>query len=340
LTDLLPLTLAGAGSVLLLLAAVAALVLIVLARRQIAIRWHRIFSEPADAGRARGDVGEAVAYGVARDMARRHQELDLRVFPGRRFHPTEVDLLVVARSAVWVVECKAWRGRLVAGADSWVSWSSPRRGAPVQHRRRNPVKQARAQTAAVLKQLKSTGLGTVPVREVVVFTDPDVDLDGVRDEGFVLHLDELPSFFRIGPAGEGAPMDARQRGEVCDLLERMPAWDFLEMEGGGRRGRFATDHLELRTSAGLARVPLADIHRATFRLHGWPVLRLAAQLVPFGNGEPVEGRLVDPTARLWLKESDGTTRPYPACIVRGFVRGGSGQGGKRTSRPPAAARIG
>ena len=338
MTDLLPLTLAGAGSALMLLAALASGIAVVLARRQIAIRWHRIFSEPADAGRARGDVGEAVAYGVARDMARRHAELDLRVFPGRRFQPTEVDLLVVARSAVWVVECKAWRGRLVAGADSWVSWSSPRRGAPVQRRRRNPVKQARAQTAAVLKQLKQTGLATVPVREVVAFTDPDVDLDGVRDEGFVLHLDELEAFFRVGPAGEGVSMDEQQRREVCDLLEHTPAWDFLEMEGGGRRGRLATDHLELMTASGRARVPLADIHRATFRLHGWPALRLAVQLKPFGDAAPVEGRVVDPTARLWLKEQDGTTRPYPACIVRGFVRGGSG--GKKASRPPAAARIG
>jgi len=341
-TDVLPLTLAGAGSALLLLLAAAALVALVLARRQIAIRWHRIFSEPADTGRARGDVGEAVAYALARDLARGHPELDLRVYPGRRFQPTEVDLLMVARSAVWVVECKAWKGRLVAGADRWVSWSSPRRGAPVQHRRRNPVRQARAQTKAVLKYLERSGLGSVPVREVVVFTDPDVDLDGVRDEGFVLHLDELSSFFRVGPAGEGLPMDETQRAVVCDLLETTPAWDFIELEGGGRRGRLVTEHLEIKTASGRQRVPLDRIHRATLRLHGWPVLRLAARLVPLGGGEVVEGRVVDPTVKLWIKESDGTTRPYPACVLRGFVRGGSGKGkgGRSPHKPPAAARIG
>ena len=341
MTDVIPLTLAGAGSALLLILAAAALIVLVIARRQIAIRWHRMFSEPADAGRARGDVGEAVAYALARDLSLRHPELDLLVYPGRRFHPTEVDLLIVARSAVWIVECKAWKGRLVAGADRWVSWSSPHRGAPVQHRRRNPVRQARAQALAVLKYLERSGLRSVPVREVVAFTDPDVDLDGVRDEGFVLHLDELPSFFRVGPAGEGAPMDGDQRAAVCDLLETMPAWDFLELDGGGRRGRLVTEHLDLKTATGRRRVALDGIHRATLRLHGWPALRLAAHLAPHGGGEAIEGRVVDPTARIWIKESDGTTRPYPACVVRGFVRGGTGKGkGRQPQGPPTAARIG
>ena len=339
MTDLLPLTLAGAGSALLLLAALAVAATIVLARRQIAIRWQRVFSEPSDASRARGDVGEAVAYAVARDVARQSPELELRVYPGRHFRPTEVDLLMVTRGAVWVVECKAWKGRLVAGADRWVSWSSPRRGAPVQHRRSNPVKQARSQAGAVLKTLRASGLGYVPVREVVVFTDPDVDLDGVRDEGFVLHLDELPSFFRVGPAGQGTPMEAGLRDEVCALLERMPAWDFLELQGGGRRGRLATGHLRLRTATGKRQVALDQIHRATFRLHGWPVLRLAAKLVLHDHAEAIEGRIVDPTARLWVKEQDGTTRPYPLCVVQGFVRGGGSRGKKSPGGAPAAARI-
>lgn len=323
--ELLPLTLAGAGTLALLLGAAAVAIAAYLARRQLAMRWLRTFAEPADSKRARGDVGEYLAYTTARDMARAAPELDLRVLPGRLFRPHEVDLLVLTRSAVWVVECKAWKGRLVAGADGWVSWSSPHRGAPRQQRRRNPVKQARAQTRSVERHLTEAGIKAVPVREVVVFTDPDVDLDAVREEGFVLYLDELPSFFRVGPGGQGSPMPPEDRDAVCALLERMPAWDLLELEGGGRRGRLVTDHLVVRTGGGRHRISLADVQQATLRLYGWPVLRLAIRVVLAGSRETVEGHVADPTARLWMKEPDGTVRPYPLCVVRGFVRGGAGE---------------
>jgi len=329
---LLPLTLAGAGTALLLIGALVTAVALFVARRQIAVRWHRLFSEPADAARARGDVGEFLAYTTVRDLARSATDLDLRVFPGRLFRPTEVDLLVVARSAVWVVECKAWKGRLVSGADGWVSWSSPRRGVPVQQRRRDPVRQARAQAKAVSRTLADAGLQGVPVRDVVVFTDPDVDLDAVREEGFVLYLDELPSFFQIGPGGTGLPMPPAPREEACRLLRRMPAWDFVELEGGGRRGKITTEHMEIREGRQRRTVPLADIHQASFRLCGWPVLRLRAQIELRGGDGTLSGTVPNPTARLWIKEQDGNVHPYPLCVIKGLVRGGRAAA-KRRSRP-------
>ena len=329
---LLPLTLAGAGTAALLFGALVIAVGLFVARRQIAVRWHRVFSEPADASRARGDVGEFLAYTTARDLARTSPDLDLRVFPGRLFRPTEVDLLVVARSAVWVIECKAWRGRLVSGADGWLSRSAPRRGVPVQQRRRDPVRQARAQAKAVARCFADAGVNGAPVRDVVVFTDPDADLDAVRDEGFVLYLDEFPSFFRIGPGGTGLPMPPQAREEACRLLERMPAWDFVEFEGGGRRGRITTKKLDIRTDRGRRTIALADVYQASFHLRGWPVVRVTAQVVLRDAGAVLEGTVDDPTARLWIKEQDGEVHPYPLCVVKGFVRGGR-SGGKPRGRP-------
>jgi hypothetical protein len=333
MNELLPLTLAGVGTLTLLLGALALALLLFVLRRQLAIRWHRLFGEPADAQRARGDVGEALALDAARAMAQASPEQDLRVFPGRLFRPTEIDLLILTRSALWVVECKAWSGRLVAGADGWLSWSSPRRGAPRQQRRRNPVRQARSQAKTVSRYLVAEGLKAVPVRDVVVFSHPDVDLDGVRDEGFVLYLDELEAFFRIGPGGEGSPMDPAVREDLARLLETMPAWDFLALEGGGRRGRITTDYLSVTTSSGPHLVPLAEVHQATFRLFGWPRQRLAVQMLKLGSHEALEGVATNPVDRLWIKEPDGKTRPYPLCVLQGFVRGGQGSPARR----PAAA---
>ena len=329
---LLPLTLAGAGTALLLVGALVTAAALFVARHQLAVRWHRVFSEPADARRARGDVGEFLAYTTARDLARTSPDLDLRVFPGRLFRPTEVDLLVVARSAVWVVECKAWKGRLVSGADGWVSWSAPRRGVPVQQRRRDPVRQARAQAKAVARSLADAGIHGAPVRDVVVFTDPGADLDAVREEGFVLYLDELPSFFRIGPGGSGLPMPAQAREEACRLLERMPAWDFVEFEGGGRRGRITTKDIEVRTDREIRSIPLGNVYQASFRLRGWPILRLAAQVKLRDTSTWIEGAIADPNTRLWIKEQDGNVHPYPLCVIKGFVRGGR-SGDKPRSRP-------
>lgn len=317
--EVLPFALAGAGTATLVVGALLAAVVLFVARRQIAIRWHRIFGEPADAHRARGDLGEALAYATVRGIAGDAPELDLRIYPGRRVRQTEIDLVVVARSAVWVVECKAWRGRLVAGADRWISWSAPKRGAPVQQKRRDPVRQAMAQARALDRRLSDEGLAAVPVRELVVFTHPEADLDGVRDTGFVLYLDELAGFFEIGPGKEGAPMDEEQRRRVCRLLERTPSWDFLELEGGGRRGRIVTEQLVLRTAGARREVALGDVRRATFRLRGWPRQRVEVSLQL--ADERLDGRAVDPVARLWLKETDGHVHPYPLCVLCGFVRG-------------------
>ena len=292
---------------------------LLLARRQLAIRWHRVFGEPADADRVRGDLGETLAHAAVRDLDRQSPELDLGIYPGRRVRGTEIDLLVVTRSAVWVVECKAWRGRLAAGADRWVSWSTPRRGAPVQQRRRDPVRQAQAQARALSDQFTDAGLTAVPVRELVVFTDPDVDLDGVRDAGFVLYLDELPEFFRIGPGREGPPLESASRDQVCRLIERTPAWDFLELEGGGRRGRLVTAQMDISTAGGRRSMELRGVREAEFQLRGWPVQRVSARLTL--DGETVEGTAVNPVDRLWLKEADGRVHPYPLCVLRGFVRG-------------------
>jgi len=314
-----PIALAGAGTVTLVAAAVLAAVVLVLARKQIAIRWHRVFGEPADASRAKGDLGEALAYATARRLAADSPELDLRVYPGRKVRQTEIDLVIVARSAVWVVECKAWGGRLVAGADRWVSWSAPRRGAPVQHRRRDPVRQARAQARALARLLADDGMATVPVREVVVFTRPDVDLDGVREAGFVLYLDELPGFFQVGPGGEGTALPDDTRAQIARLLQRTPSWDFLELEGGGRRGRITTEEIGVITGGRRQPVPLADVLGASFRLRGWPRQRLWAVLET--DGGAVEGWAADPVQRLWIKEGDGRAHPYPLCLLRGFVRG-------------------
>jgi len=330
---LLPLTVAGAGTVCLLLGSLAAALALFVARRQLAIRWHRLFSEPADAARARGDVGEFLAYATARELARSSPQLDIRVFPSRLFRPMEVDLLVVTRSAVWVVECKAWKGRLVSGADGWVSWSSPRRGIPAQQRRRDPVRQARAQAKAVARSLTDAGIHGAPVRDVVVFTDPGVDLDAVRDEGFVLYLDELPSFFSIGPGGTGQPMSPAAWEETCRHLEQMPAWDFVELEGGGRRGRITTEQIEIREERERHSIPLRDLVEASFRLHGWPVRRLSARLLLRDDGGEVRGTICEPTTRLWVKEQDGNVHPYPLCVVKGFVRGGRAGGKPRATEP-------
>ena len=317
--EVLPFALAGAGTASLVLGGVLGAVVLFLARRQIAIRWHRIFGEPADAHRARGDLGEALAYATVRGIAGDSPELDLRIYPGRRVRQTEIDLLVVARSAVWVVECQAWRGRLVAGADRWISWSAPKRGAPIQQKRRDPIRQARAQARALERRLADEGLEAVPVRELVVFTHPEADLDGVRDTGFVLYLDELAGFFQIGPGGEGAPMDEALRGRVCRQLERTPSWDFVELEGGGRRGRIVTDSLWIRGDGGRREVAVSDVREASFRLRGWPRQRVEVSL-ELAEGR-LEGRAVDPVAKVWVKETDGRVHPYPLCVLRGFVRG-------------------
>ncbi len=317
--EVLPFALAGAGTAALVAGALVAALAIFLARRQIGIRWHRIFGEPADARRAKGDLGEALAYATVRELVAATPELDLRVYPGRRVRQTEIDLLIVSRSAVWIVECKAWSGRLVAGADRWVSWSAPRRGAPVQQKRRDPVRQAQAQARAMSRRLADEGLEAVPVRELVVFTDPEVDLDGVRDAGFVLYLDELAGFFEIGPGSEGAALDAGQREQVCRLAERTPSWDFLELEGGGRRGRIVTESLVLVAGGERRSVPVKDLRNATFRLRGWPRQRVQAVLEL--EDERLEGRMLDPVARIWLKETDGRVHPYPLCVLQGIVRG-------------------
>ena len=52
-----------------------------------------------------------------------------------------------------------------------------------------------------------------------------------------------------------------------------------------------------------------------------------------GSHEALEGVVTNPTDRLWLKEQDGRTRPYPLCVLQGFVRGGQGPA---VGRPPAA----
>lgn len=316
----LPFLLATLGTVAVVVLALAAVVALVLVRRQIALRWHRAFGEPADAGRARGDTGEVQAFAYVRALAREIPELSLRVFPGRKVGRTEVDLLVVTRSAVWVVECKAWRGRLAAGAGGWICWSEPRRGAPTQQRRRDPLRQARAQAQALTRALQAGGLARIPVRELVVFTHPDADLDAVRDEGFVLHLDELPAFLQQGPGGQGSPLDGELRHRVCACIEELPAWDFLELEGGGRRGRIVNQHLALRRGGRREEVALAGFREAIVRLRGWPVVRVHVQLL--GGEAAVDGVAADPNERIWLRESDGQTRPYPLCLLRGFVLGG------------------
>ncbi len=322
--DTLPMVLAAGGTAALVAGALLALVVLVVARRQIAVRWLRLVGEPADARRARGDVGEALAYATVRSLARSDPDLDLRIFPGRRIRHTELDLVVVASGALWVLECKHWRGRLAAGTDAWVSWSSPRRGAPMQQRRRDPVRQVRAQGETLSRALRQAGLAGVPVREAVVFTDPDVDLDAVRDEGFVLHLDELHRFFRIGPGSQGTPLEASLRDRLIAWLEAAPAWDTLELEGGGRRGRLITEELSLKVGGARTTVPLEEVRQATFRLRGWPVRRVEVSLVVGDDHRVVAGVAADPTFRLWMREPDGRAHPYPLCVLRGFVRGGRG----------------
>ncbi len=316
----LPFLLAGWGTAAVIAAALAVVVALVVARRQIALRWHRTFGEPADADRARGDIGEVLAFSYARQLARGEPDLALRVFPGRKVGRTEIDLLLLTRSAVWVAECKAWRGRLVAGADGWICWSEPRRGAPGQQRRRDPVRQARAQAEALTHSLQQAGLAGVPVRELVVFTHPDADLDAVRDEGFVLYLDELAGFLRTGPGSQGATLDDEPLDRVQRHLEALPAWDFLELEGGGRRGRIANERLALSCQGSHEELPLAGVREATVRLRGWPVVRVEVTL-HHRDGSTRTGLARDPNERIWLREPDGQTRPYPLCLLRGFVIG-------------------
>lgn len=315
----LPMVLAASGTLVLVVLAILVIIGLLLARKQIAISWHRLFAEPADAARAKGDLGEILALAEARALARDEPELDLRIYPGRRVKSREIDLAVVTPSAVWIVECKAWQGRLAAGADGWISWSAPRRGAPLQQRRRDPVRQARAQSTTLGRALEAADLPGVPVREAVLFTNPEVDLDAVRDQGFVLYLDELAAFFTIGPGSQGPPMREPQRVAVCRFLDDLPGWDFVELEGGGRRGRLITDHLEIRGD-GQRQVPLEDIRQATFTLQGWPRRRVEVELVLSGGDEPLRGTAVHPTAKLWLKEQDGQVHPYPLCVVSGFIR--------------------
>jgi hypothetical protein len=324
---ILPIALAGAGTATLVVGALVAAAALIVARRQIGIRWHRVFGEPADASRAKGDLGEALAYATARQVAADSPELDLRIFPGRRVRETEIDLVIVARSAVWVVECKAWGGRLVAGADRWISWSTPKRGAPVQHRRRDPVRQAQVQARSLARHLAEGGLTAIPVRELVVFTRHDVDLDGVREAGFVLYLDELPGFFEVGLGGEGVRLPDEAREQACRLLQRTPSWDFLELEGGGRRGRITTDALTVVVDGERRVVALGDVREASFRLRGWPRQRLRTSLRL--DDSTLKGWAADPVARLWLKEGDGKVHPYPLCLLRGFVRGHEGPQSRR-----------
>ncbi len=311
--------LAASGTLVLVVLAVLSVIVLLLARKQIAIRWHRMFAEPADAARAQGDLGEILALAEARDLARSEPELDLRIYPGRRVKSREIDLTVVTRSAVWIVECKAWKGRLAAGADGWISWSAPRRGAPQQQRRRDPVRQAQAQSATLGRALESADLPGVPVREAVLFTHAEVDLDAVRDQGFVLYLDELAAFFTIGPGSQGPAMGESQRVAVCRFLDGLPGWDFVELEGGGRRGRLITDHLEIHGEQ-RRQIPLEDIRQASFSLQGWPRRRIEAEILLNGAEEPLRGVAVHPTTKLWLKEQDGKVHPYPLCVVSGFVR--------------------
>lgn len=88
----------------------------------------------------------------------------------------QIDHLVVGPSGVLVIETKNWGGR-IRGVAREAVWEQRRHPDRAPRRMDNPLRQNRRHVAVVRGFLDAAGLTDIPVRPVVVFSSPRVELD-------------------------------------------------------------------------------------------------------------------------------------------------------------------
>ncbi len=97
---------------------------------------------------------------------------DLTIRHGMR--TAQVDHLVIGPTGVWVIETKNWHGRVEGDAEA-ETWTQTRPNQP-KLRLGSPVRQNRRHVAVLKRWLEARGFRDVPIRSMVLFLNPDVDL--------------------------------------------------------------------------------------------------------------------------------------------------------------------
>lgn len=137
--------------------------------------------------------------------------------PAREGYPKrEIDLLVLARSGIFVIEVKHLRGE-IRGAEadsSWVQTKISRFGERYDNNVRNPVRQVNGAAKALRMHLRSLGLETW-VESIVVFTHPEGVLRHIPGSTAVVEIEQLaPTILNNRP---GRPV--RDFARVLEVLK-------------------------------------------------------------------------------------------------------------------------
>jgi len=156
--------------------------------------WNRTSIHLQGASGEERALGVPVRYpGSLADLPDHYIVFNNLEVPARDGFPKrEIDLLVLARSGIFVIEVKHLRGE-IRGAEAnptWVQIKQSHLGQRYENSFRNPVKQVNGAAKALRMHLRSFGLETW-VESIVVFTHPDGVLRRTPGSTAVVDLEQL-----------------------------------------------------------------------------------------------------------------------------------------------------
>lgn len=129
----------------------------------------------------------------------------------------EIDHLVFGKFGVAVIETKNVSGTVSGNGKQLTHTVGSKK-----HKMRNPQLQNKTHTDNVLHHLRKAGLGDVPVHGIVVFSDPDVNIEtnaGIRLSELPKALDKLPK--QRGTEGSDAVYRALRAIRVRSPLRKL-----------------------------------------------------------------------------------------------------------------------
>ena len=107
------------------------------------------------------------------------------VYTNNQGHKENIDHVVLSPNGIFVLETKDYRGKITCNGSFW--------RVPFPYGR-SPSKQARGNAYWIKKSIDASGVLqniSVWVHPIVVFSNPDVELEAIDPEAEVLKLDEL-----------------------------------------------------------------------------------------------------------------------------------------------------
>ncbi|MGE0174973.1 MAG: nuclease-related domain-containing protein [Oligoflexales bacterium] len=207
-----------------------------------------------------GELGERLAYeclqGVLKDCGRGARLFNsVRVPKPNGSGKYEIDIILVSRAAVLVIEVKHWGGALEKHADGWTQTRGQGKKTF-----QDPIGLNQEKTNALGRWLEQRDnlVSSSAIHSMVVLTNPQVELGArLQKETSVLPLSTLADVARFKCALPKRKFFQKKRKEVFDFnaviasLELLPTWDRVRFHGGklcyGDLDRIVLSHLQPST---------------------------------------------------------------------------------------------